>query len=97
MDVLRYAEGLANALHYIHHVAVPDAIVIHRDLKPDNIMIGGNEDTNTIYLIDFGLSTFYKKDGAHIPKTRASGFNGNLMFASITSCSGYVNSRRDDF
>ena len=29
---------------------------IHNDLKPDNIMIGGPDEINQIYLIDFGIS-----------------------------------------
>ena len=33
--------------------------LIHRDLKPENITIGWH-DIDTIYLIDFGLSKYYK-------------------------------------
>ena len=29
---------------------------IHRDVKPDNFLIGRNSRSNLIYLIDFGLS-----------------------------------------
>ena len=32
---------------------------IHRNIKPDNFMIG-KEDPNTIYLIDFALSKKYR-------------------------------------
>lgn len=32
--------------------------VIHRDIKPDNIMFGDKDDINTLKIIDFGLSTY---------------------------------------
>ena len=41
--------------------------IIHRDIKPENFVIGKYEKINFIYLIDFGLSKFYKDNGEHIP------------------------------
>jgi serine/threonine protein kinase len=41
---------------------------IHRDIKPDNFVIGLNENIDKIYLIDFGLAKRYKTtSGKHIP------------------------------
>jgi serine/threonine protein kinase len=37
MDVLKYARSLAEALAYLHGRAIPNVMVLHRDLKPDNI------------------------------------------------------------
>ena len=37
LDVLRIAQSLANAMKYCHEQAVPGSMVLHRDLKPDNI------------------------------------------------------------
>ena len=34
--------------------------VIHRDLKPENILMGGPKEQNIVYLIDFGISKFYR-------------------------------------
>ena len=31
--------------------------IAYRDFKPANICIGLGEDSNTVYLVDFGLST----------------------------------------
>jgi len=35
---------------------------LHRDIKPDNMVIGMNEKSNTVYLIDLGLSKRYMID-----------------------------------
>ena len=37
MDVLKCARSLAEALAYLHGRAIPNVMVLHRDLKPDNI------------------------------------------------------------
>lgn len=44
---------------------------IHRDMKPENILIGQNKKANIIHLIDYGLSKRYisPNTGRHIPIT----------------------------
>jgi serine/threonine protein kinase len=37
MDVLKCARSLADALAYCHGRAIPNVMVLHRDLKPDNL------------------------------------------------------------
>jgi serine/threonine protein kinase len=37
LDVLRCAREIASAMQYCHESAIPGSIVLHRDLKPDNI------------------------------------------------------------
>lgn len=37
VDVLQTARSIASALKYCHEEAIPGSIVLHRDLKPDNV------------------------------------------------------------
>lgn len=45
---------LINAIEYLHEIKI-----VHRDLKPENILLDNN---NNVKLIDFGLSTIYRKN-----------------------------------
>ncbi len=50
-EALRYVRDVCSALVYMHgHHSGP---VLHRDIKPDNIMLGKDQ---RVWLIDFGLS-----------------------------------------
>ena len=52
MIILNILDGI-KSIHEQH--------IIHRDIKPENFMISSQTTDNNIYLIDFGLSRFYKK------------------------------------
>lgn len=68
----------------------------HNDVKLENIVVG-HEDSERVYLIDFGLSTPYLTEkGEHIPKTYLRSFSGNFLFASMNQSRGNSTSRRDD-
>ena len=76
---------------------------IHNDIKPENILIGNNENdlrSNKIYLIDFGIATpFWNfKNNKHLKiKTTNVPFNGTFRFSSSNHhCNGFSTSRRDD-
>ncbi len=44
--------GLFKALAYLHD----NQNVIHRDIKPDNIILGSHKDISRVKLVDFGLA-----------------------------------------
>eukprot|EP00826_Nyctotherus_ovalis_P013872 TRINITY_DN1380_c0_g5_i3.p1 TRINITY_DN1380_c0_g5~~TRINITY_DN1380_c0_g5_i3.p1 ORF type:complete len:284 (-),score=73.52 TRINITY_DN1380_c0_g5_i3:119-970(-) len=71
---------------------------IHRDIKPDNFVIGLNSKANTIYLLDFGLSKRFRDPltGLHIPYKDHKNFTGTARYASIKTHFGIEQSRRDD-
>lgn len=72
--------------------------LIHRNIKPENFVIGNTDDTkNKIYLIDYGIASKYRhKDGQHV-SLRKSQFNYyQQKFASQNMWRGYLPSRRDD-
>ncbi|CAD8171515.1 unnamed protein product [Paramecium pentaurelia] len=69
---------------------------IHRDIKPENFLIS-KEDTSLVYLIDFGLSKYYRvTDGRHIEFTQKTGVIGTARYASINTLQWMEQSRRDD-
>lgn len=69
--------------------------LIHRDIKPDNFLFGLNN-TNTIYLIDFGFCKSYIENGHHNKIKKIHHMVGSKNYASISSHNCYDLSRRDD-
>ena len=52
----RWALQILTGLEYLHS---QESVVIHRDLKCDNIFINGND--GTVKIGDFGLATFLQQ------------------------------------
>ena len=70
---------------------------IHRDIKPDNFVIGFGESHNNIFLIDFGLSVYIDyKTMQHKVYQHKHQFTGSFRYSSINNHKGIQQSRRDD-
>ena len=91
--VLMLAIQVLTRIEYIHEKGF-----LHRDIKPENFVIGLNEKSNLVYLIDYGLSKRYKdkNSGQHIPYRENKQLVGTVRYASINAHLGIEQSRRDD-
>lgn len=79
-------------IEYIHNKTF-----IHRDVKPDNFVVGHGKKSNKIYMIDFGLAKKYVlKDSNHIPYKDNKNLTGTARFASLNTHLGIEQGRRDD-
>jgi serine/threonine protein kinase len=85
---LVYCSKMISIIEKIHQQGI-----IHRDIKPSNFMLKGND----IFLIDFGLATFYvDEEFRHKENSKKEYIIGTPNYISIHQHDGHDASRRDD-
>ena len=84
---------MIDRIEYIHSKKI-----LHRDIKPDNFLIGRGNNSHIVYILDFGLSKKYwsSKQNKHIPYCTNKKLTGTARYASINALSGCEQGRRDD-
>lgn len=91
--VLMLADQLIERVEYIHSKSF-----MHRDMKPDNFLMGLGQKANQVYVIDFGLAKKFQDPVTlrHIHFRANKSLTGTARYASVNTHNGIEQSRRDD-
>lgn len=91
--VLMLVDQMIGRLEYLHVKNF-----IHRDIKPDNFLMGIGRHCNKLFMIDFGLAKKYRdfRTRTHIVYREDKNLTGTARYASINAHLGIEQSRRDD-
>lgn len=82
LTFLRLSLFQISRIEYIH-----SKNFIHRDVKPDNFLMGLGKKGNLVYIIDFGLAKKYRdaRTHQHIPYRENKNLTGTARYASINT------------
>ncbi|OHT02334.1 CK1 family protein kinase [Tritrichomonas foetus] len=91
--VLMLVDQMISCVEFIHNKNF-----IHRDIKPDNFVMGLGSNSTQVFIIDYGLSKKYRDQHTHvhIPFVEGKSLTGTARYASVGALKGAEQSRRDD-
>jgi serine/threonine protein kinase len=90
--VINFGKKIINKLMILH-----ENKIIHRDIKPDNILLNSNNSFEDIFIIDFSFCKKYiKHDGEHILEKKINKFIGSVNYISLNIHNLMEPCRRDD-
>ncbi|KAM7490425.1 hypothetical protein LguiA_033346 [Lonicera macranthoides] len=91
--VLMLADQMISRVELVHAKGF-----LHRDIKPDNFLMGLGRKANQVYIIDFGLAKRFREPttSRHIPYRENKNLTGTARYASCNTHMGIEQSRRDD-
>uniref|UniRef100_A0A8C2W870 non-specific serine/threonine protein kinase n=1 Tax=Chinchilla lanigera TaxID=34839 RepID=A0A8C2W870_CHILA len=90
--VLMSADQMISRMEYVYTKSFT-----HRDIKPDNFLMGIGHRCNKLFLIDFGLAKITdNRTRQHIPYREDKNLTGTAQYASINAHLGIEQSRGDD-
>jgi len=90
---LMVADQIVSRLEAMHNLNF-----IHRDMKPDNFLVGKGKKQDMVFMIDFGLAKRFRdpKTQKHIPYRDGKSLTGTARYASLNCHVGVEQARRDD-
>ena len=86
--ILALADQILTRIEFMHSKSL-----IHRDIKPNNFLIGVGKKKHQLFMIDYGLAKRYQdpKTGKHIQYIEGKQLTGTARFVSIYTHLGIGN------
>ena len=90
--VFHFGKKIINKLMILH-----ENKIIHRDIKPDNILLNSDNSFENIFIVDFSFCKKYiKSDSKHISEQKINNIIGSMNYISLNVHDLTEPSRRDD-